>query len=214
MEIVENANVITMFVIGTIGSASDRLFFDTLNIKFSDQEKSMYKVYSNNYAYKGKDYKYIIHFISGSFIDPGLLVSQGVNCDVLLLLANPLFKDIFYNMEIALVKIAEAHPNTLAVVVMQNIFGDIDNLTEEGQELAIYNGEMFCDLDIYYNLKLISLNYNLDEIDALESGDPEITLKFYKIFNEAFYEILHEAIEKFEHPELKTQVLKLDSQKE
>ena len=63
MEIVES-NVITIFVIGSIGSDSDRLFFDTLNIQFSDQE-SMYKVYSNDYSYKGKDYKYVLHFISG-----------------------------------------------------------------------------------------------------------------------------------------------------
>lgn len=210
MEIIES-NMITIFVIGSIGTASDRLFFDTLNIKFSDQE-SMYKVYSNNYSYKGKEYKYVLHFVSGSFIEPGLLASQSVNCDVLLLLANPLIKDVFYHMEMTLVKITEVHPNTLGVVIMQNIFGELDNLTEEGQEIAMYNGEMFCELDIYYNLKLISLNYDLDEIDALQGGDPTITMKFYKMFNEAFYEILHEAIERFEHPELKTLVMKLDSQ--
>lgn len=209
MEIVES-NVITIFVIGSIGTASDRLFFDTLNIKFSDQE-SMYKVYSKNYAYKGKKYKYILHFISGTFIDPGLLARQSVNCDVLLLLANPLVKDVFYNMEMVIVQTAKAHPNTLAAVVMQNIFEDLDNLTPEGQELALYNGEMFCELDNYYNLKVISLNYTLDEIDALESGDPAISLKFYKMFNDAFYELLHEAIERFENPELKTEVAKPES---
>ncbi len=158
--------------------------------------------------YKGKEYKYILHFISGSFIDPGLLASQGVNCDVLLLLANPIVKDVFYNMEIALVKTTEAHPNTLAAVIMQNIFGELDNLTEEGQEIALYNGEMFCELDNNYNLKVMSLNYSLEEIDALESNDPTITMKFFKMFNDAFYEILHEAIERFERPELKSKVVK------
>ena len=174
----------------------------------------MYKVYSNNYQYKGKEYKYILHFVSGSFIDPGLLASQSVNCDVLLLLANPLIKDVFYNMEMVIVKTIEAHPNTLAALVMQNIFGELDNLTPEGQELAMYNGEMFCELDNYYNLKLISLNYTLDEIDALESGEPTISMKFYKMFNDAFYEILHEAIERFEHPEMKMKVAKPESQED
>ncbi len=211
METNLETNIITIFVIGSIGSASDRLFFDTLNIQFKDQE-SMYKVYSNNYSYKGKEYKYIIHFISGSFIDPGLIPSQGVNCDALLLLANPLIKDVFYNMEKVILKTSETHPSTLVALIMQNIFGEIDNLTPEGQEIAMFNGEMFCELENYYNLKLLSLNYNLDEIDALESGDPMITMKFYKLFNEAFYEIVHEAIERYEHPEMKTGVIRPESQ--
>ena len=210
METNLDTNVITIFAIGSIGTKGKDIFFDTLNIKFEAQD-SMYKVYSNTYNYKGKEYKYIIHMISGNFIDPGLIPRQRTMCDAILLLANPLVRDIFHNIEKVIVTVAEAHPKTLITLIMQNIFGDLDNLTPEGQEIAMFNGEMFIELENYYNLKLVSLNYNLDEIDSLEAGNPEVTLKFYKMFNEAFYDMLHEIIERHEHPELKDSIIRPDS---
>jgi hypothetical protein len=208
--VVETSNVLTIFAVGSIG-AGKHLFFDTLNINFRDQD-GMYKVHSNNYSYKGKEYKYILHLIAGSFIDPSLLPAQRIFCDAVILLANPLVQDVFHYIEKIIVKIAEAHPNTLIALIMQNIFGDLDNLTPDGQEIALFNGEMFCELENNYNLKLVSLNYSVDEISSLESGNPTVALKFFKMFNQAFYEIIHESIERHEHPEIRGPVIRPESE--
>ena len=90
---------------------------------------------------------------------------------------------------------------------MQNIFGSLDNLPPEVQEMAILNGAEFMDIEHKYNLKLISLNYDLDEIAALESGDPMTQFKFFKLFNEAFYDIIHECIERRENPDKKIPII-------
>jgi len=197
-----------MYALGSVSSGK-HLFFDTLNIKFREQD-GLTKFYSNTYLYKGNQYEYMIYFISGSFKDPALLPSQRTACDAVLLLINPLISDIFNSVDEIIQRVAEVHPDTLIVLIMQNVFGELDSLPSEMQDIALENGEMFCEVETNYNLKLVSLNYNLDEIQSLESGDPMMSLKFFKMFNEAFYEILHDIIERKTNPDLKTFIISDD----
>ncbi|MHA1292150.1 MAG: hypothetical protein ACTSQJ_05720 [Promethearchaeota archaeon] len=196
--------ILTIYALGSVGSGK-HLFFDTLNIHFREQY-GMYKYYTKDYNYKGKMYRYIIYFISGNFKDPGLLPSQRTMVDAVLFLLNPLIEDEFHNIENIISRVSEVHPNTLIVLIMQNVFGNIDTLAPAKQKIAINNGEAFCELENKYNLKLISLNYNRAEIESLESGDPMMQFKFFKLFNDAFYEIIHECIERHENPERKISI--------
>jgi hypothetical protein len=191
-----DTRVLTLYAIGSV-MAGKHLFFDTLNINFREQE-GLYKFHTNEYSYKGDNYHYIIYFISGNFKDPSLLASQRTQCDACLFLINPIIENVFYDVDKIIQKVAANHPDSLIVLIMQNIFGEIDDLSEELQHRALQNGETLCDLEQKYNLKLISLNYNLEEIKALESGDPMLSLKFFKLFNNAFYSVIHETIERKE----------------
>jgi hypothetical protein len=201
------SKVLTIYTIGSV-MAGKHLFFDTLNINFREQE-GLYKFHTNEYSYKGKKYRYIIYFISGNFKDPGLLAGQRTQCDACLFLINPIIENVFSDVDQIINKIARNHPDTLIVLIMQNIFGEIDDLPEELQYLAMQNGEMLCDLEQKYNLKLISLNYNLDEIKSLESGDPMLSMKFFKLFNNAFYSVIHDTIERYESRERRELIKKV-----
>ncbi|MGV9171037.1 MAG: hypothetical protein ACOC35_00535 [Promethearchaeia archaeon] len=195
------AKVLSLYAIGSV-MAGKHLFFDTLNIKFREQE-GLYKFHTNEYSYKGEKYRYILYFISGNFKDPSLLPRQRTVCDAVLFLINPLIENVFEDVADIIHQIALNHPKSLTVLIMQNVFGNLDDLPPHLQELAINNGEMLCDLEQQYNLKLISLNYDLEEIKALESGDPMLNLKFFKIFNNAFYSVIHEVIERSESEEIR-----------
>ncbi|MFO8017340.1 MAG: hypothetical protein R6U96_01790, partial [Promethearchaeia archaeon] len=89
----EEGKVLTLYAIGTV-MAGKHLFFDTLNIKFREQN-GLYKFYTNQYSYNGKIYRYILYFISGNFKQPGLLPSQRTACDACLFLINPLIENVF-----------------------------------------------------------------------------------------------------------------------
>ncbi|MFO8018365.1 MAG: hypothetical protein R6U96_06995, partial [Promethearchaeia archaeon] len=167
------------------------------------EQNGLYKFYTNQYSYNGKIYRYILYFISGNFKQPGLLPSQRTACDACLFLINPLIENVFDDVDTIIQQIAANHPKTLIVLIMQNIFGNLDDLTEDLQDLAMRNGKRLMDLEQKYKLKLFSLNYNLEEIQSLESGDPELSLKFFKLFNNAFYSVIHEAIERSESPEIR-----------
>ncbi len=196
-----NFSLLNIYALGSV-MAGKHLFFETLNIHFRDQD-GLTKFYSNNYSYKGKEYKYLIHFISGSFSDPGLLPSQRTMCDAVLFLINPIVKGVFERLDNIISRVSEAHPDALIVFITQNIFGDLDNLSPGVQEIAINNGATFCELETKYNLKLCSLNYNIADIESLSSGDPMTQFKFFKLFNDTFYDIIHECIERHENPETK-----------
>lgn len=192
--------VLTIYCIGSTGSAK-HLFFDTLNINFRDQE-TMLKYYSNDYSYKEKEYRYIIYLISGSFKDPGLLPSGKTACDAVIFFANPLLEEEFVHINNIILRVSEAHPNALMVIITQNVFGNFESLPLELQEVAMTNGAELMELEESYNLKLCALNYDMQESQSLEEGDPIAQFKFYKIFNETFYEIIHDLIERHENVEL------------
>ncbi|TFF96247.1 MAG: hypothetical protein EU544_01050 [Promethearchaeota archaeon] len=193
-------DVFNIYALGSIGSGK-HLFFDTLNINFRAQE-GLYKVYSNDYSYKSQQYKYIIYLISGSFKDPGLLPSQKTMCDAVIFFANPLIEEEFEQINSIIFRVSEVHPNALIVLVTQNVFGNFDSLPPDIQEVAMMNGAALCDLEENYNLKLCALNYNLDEIQSLENGDPMVQFKFFKLFNDTFYDIIHDLIERHENEDL------------
>ncbi len=199
-------DILSIFALGSVSSGK-HLFFDTLNINFREQD-GVTKFYTNNYSYKGKDYKYIIYFISGTFSDPALLASERTYCDAVLFLINPLITGVFFQIKEAIKKISERHPQALIVFIMQNIFNNLEDLPMMQQEVAISNGEIFFEIENKYNLKICSLNYNLKEIEQLESGNPMVNFKFFKIFNDTFYEIIHECIERHNNPEKKKLVKK------
>lgn len=193
-------DLLSIFAVGSIG-AGKHLFFDTLNIKFRDQD-GLTKIHSNDYNYKGKLYKYLIYFVSGNFSDPTLLPSGRAYCDAVLFLINPLKTNVFFEIDNAIAEITKHHPNTLIALIMQNIFENLEDLPIMTQEVAIANGGILFDLEEKYNLKLYSLNYNQKEMESLESGDPQAQFKFFKLFNETFYDIIHECIERRGNPEL------------
>ena len=201
-------DILNIYALGSV-KAGKHLFFDTLNIKFRDQD-GMTKVYSDSYSYKGKDYKYLLYFISGSFSDPALLPTGRSYCDAVLFLINPLITGVFSEIEDAIDKVSSAHPDALIVLIMQNIFEEMDDLDPMTQQVAISNGEKFCDIVSKFNILLFSLNYNSHEIEALNSGDPMAQFKFFKIFNDTFYAIIHECIERNENPEMKLDIKMMD----
>lgn len=192
--------VLSIYAIGSTGSGK-HLFFDTLNIKFRDQD-GITKFHTSNYSYKGKEYKTILYFITGSFSDPALLPSGRSYCDAVLFLVNPLTTGVFFQVDRAIQEVSNAHPNALIVLIMQNIFENLDDLEPMMQEIAISNGEIFFDLEQKYNIKLCSLNYNQTEMNSLESGDPMIQFKFFKLFNDAYYDIINECIERIMNPNM------------
>ena len=109
-------------------------------------------------------------------------------------------------LDIPIEKVAEAHPNALVVLITQNIFENIEDLPMMQQEVAISNGEIFFELELKYNLKLCSLNYGQSEMEDLASGNPMAQFKFFKMFNDTFYDIIHECIERVEDPDKKTAI--------
>ena len=114
---------------------------------------------------------------------------------------------VFFEVDEAIAQVSETHPNALIVLIMQNIFESLDNLDMMQQEVAISNGAVCMDLETKYNIKLCSLNYSLDDLSSLKSGDPLASFKFFKIFNDIFYDIIHEIIERNENPEKKLLII-------
>ena len=192
-------DVLSIYALGSV-MAGKHLFFDTLNIKFREQDGFM-KIYSQNYSYKSKDYKYMLYFVSGNFNDPALLPTERKFCDCVLFLINPLMTGVFFEVDDAIAQVSKTHPNALIVLIMQNIFENLDSIDPMQQEVAISNGAVCMDLEEKYNMKLCSLNYSLADLSSLKSGDPIASFKFFKIFNDIFYDIIHEIIERNEHPE-------------
>ncbi|MHA1148061.1 MAG: hypothetical protein ACTSR8_07420 [Promethearchaeota archaeon] len=192
----------------TLGSAGtwNHPFFDILNIKFENLNDCI-KVFTNFYSYKGKNYNYNIFFISGDFFKPSLLPAGETDCDAFLFLINPFLIDVFEDLEKIIKKVAQTYQDTLIVLIMQNFFEELEGLDPIAQEIAISNGEAFCDLVTQYNILLFSLNYNSQDLDGITKGDLSLRSKFYKMFNDAFYAIIHECIERREDPEKKNPII-------
>ena len=198
-------DVLNIYALGSV-MAGKHLFFDTLNIKFREQD-GFTKFYTQDYSYKGKEYKYMLYLVAGSFNDPALLPTERKYCDCVIFLINPLLTGVYFKVDEAIAQVSMAHPDALIVLIMQNIFENLENLNPMQQEVAISNGAVCMDLEDKYNLKLCSLNYSLNDLTSLESGDPMASFKFFKIFNDIFYDIIHEIIERNEHPEKKLLII-------
>ena len=178
-------------------------FFKVLNINFIQQGKE-FKAFSGNYLHKGDDYQFRIFFISGDISHPALLPSGETECDAIIFLINPFITDVFTDLEKDIIHISKSYPDALIILIMQNIFEDLENLDPIAQEIAINNGADFCELVNVYNLLLFSLNYSSVEIEALNAGHPGIQDKFHKMFYDVFYVLMHEIIERRNDPEKKT----------
>lgn len=198
-------NPITLYTHGSILSGQN-LFFDILNIKFEDIGESL-KCHKDHYNYKGNQYDYSIYFIDQQFENSKIFNGDTQYCDCVIFLADLLNVHEFQNVKSYIESLAINYSNLLIVLIMQNVFGNIEELPEETQAYALESGTILCDIETNYNIKLCSLNYDLDELSFLQSGDPMVYFKFQKLFNETFYDILHECIERRNNPDKKQMIL-------